>query len=223
MTPAANSPRELGRRELLRRLAWAGLFMLGGTVSVLGTVVLINHYSNALQDQRAEAASQIAFERKKPPKQEVQKPKPKPRPRRQPRSAPAPLTGLDTSLSGLDMGLPGFSADDLGALENDLLGGANGMVMTDDTVDQPPRASFQAPMVYPPRARARGEEGYVVFSLLIGITGEIEQVKIIESYPQGLFDEAATQGINQWRFEPAMYQGQAVRAWAKQRIRFDLG
>jgi hypothetical protein len=29
--------------------------------------------------------------------------------------------------------------------------------------------------------------------------------------------------VNQWRFDPANYQGQAVRAWAKQRIRFDLG
>ena len=77
-------------------------------------------------------------------------------------------------------------------------------------------------MAYPPRARAKGVEGYVVFSLLIGVTGEIEQLKIIESHPEGIFNEAAMQGINQWRFEPAMYQGQAVRAWAKQRIRFDL-
>jgi protein TonB len=77
-------------------------------------------------------------------------------------------------------------------------------------------------MVFPPRARAQGVEGYVVFSLLIGITGEIEQLEIVESYPEGIFDDAATQGINQWKFEPATYQGQAVRAWAKQRIRFDL-
>jgi protein TonB len=121
------------------------------------------------------------------------------------------------------MGLPGFSADDLGALEGDLLGGPGGMVMTDDTVDQPPTASYQNPMIYPPRARASGIEGYVVFSLLIGLTGEIEQLQIIESYPEGVFDEAATQGINLWRFEPALYQGQAVRAWVKQRVRFDLG
>ena len=120
------------------------------------------------------------------------------------------------------MGLPGFSADDLGALERDLLGGTGNMVMTDDTVDDPPRATLQAPVIFPPRARAKGIEGYVVFSILIGITGEIEQLKIVESYPEGVFDEAATQGINQWRFAPATYQGQAVRAWAKQRIRFDL-
>lgn len=210
-------------RERFRRLAWASASMMVGTVAVVGTVVLINHYSNSLEDSRADATSQIALERRKPPPdQEVQKPKPKPKPRKSRRAPPTPLTGLDTSLTGVDMGLPGFSADDLAGLEGDLLGGGAGLVMTDDTVDQPPRASYQAPMIYPPRARAKGIEGYVVFSLLIGITGEIEQVEIVESYPEGLFDEAASQGINQWRFEPAMYQGQAVRAWAKQRIRFDL-
>lgn len=197
--------------------------MMIGTVVVLGTVILINHYSDSLDESRADATSQIALERKKPPpEQEIQKPKPKPKPRQSRRAPPSPLLGLDTSLSGVDVGLPGFSADDLGALEGDLLGGADGMVMTDDTVDQPPQASYQASMAFPPRARSQGIEGYVVFSLLIGITGEIEQIEIVESFPEGVFDEAATQGINQWKFEPAVYQGQAVRAWAKQRIRFDL-
>jgi protein TonB len=207
----------------MRRLAWATASMLVGTVVVTGTVVLINHFSDSLEETRAASTSQIALERKKPPPdQQIRKPKPKPKPRESRRAPPAPLTGLDTSLSGVDMGLPGFSADDLAGLEGDLLGGAGGVVMTDDTVDQAPRASYQAPMVYPPRARAKGVEGYVVFSLLIGITGEIEQLQVVESSPEGVFDEAATEGISQWQFEPAMYQGQAVRAWAKQRIRFDL-
>ncbi|HLF32507.1 MAG TPA: energy transducer TonB [Xanthomonadales bacterium] len=211
----------MDQRERLRRLAWACGAMLLGTLLVLGTVVLVNHYSNSLDDTRSSTSSQVAFERKKPPP-EQQAPKPKPKPRKTRRAPPAPLTGLDTALSGIDMGLPGFSADDLGALEGDLLGSANGMVMTGETVDQPPRPTFQSPMTFPPRARAKGIEGYVVFSLLIGIAGEIEQVKIVESYPEGVFDEAAMQAINLWRFEPAMYQGQAVRAWAWQRIRFDL-
>jgi len=197
--------------------------MMIGTIVVLGTVILINHYSDTLEDSRIEATSQIKLERKKPPpEQQVQKPKPRPKPKRNRRAPPSPLVGLDTSLSGVDVGLPGFSADDLAGLDGDLLGGANGMVMTDDTVDQPPQATYQAPVAYPPRARANGVQGYVVFSLLIGITGEIEKAEIVESYPEGVFDEAAMRGINQWKFQPATYQGQAVRSWAKQRIRFDL-
>ena len=209
--------------ERTRRLLWASASMVAGTIVVLGSVILINRYSNTLEDTRGEIKSQIALERKKPPpEQQVQKPKPKPKPKRTRRAPPNPLAGLDTSLSGVDMGLPGFSADDLGGLEGDLLDGASGMVMTDDTVDQAPRASYQAPMMYPPRARARGIEGYVVFSLLIGITGEIEQMQIIESYPEGVFDEAAVSAVRRWRFSPGTREGRKVAARGRVTLRFVL-
>ena len=210
-------------KEQARRRLYALSTMVVGSIVVFGTVVLINHALSDIEDVRAEQADQIQFERKKPPEEKkIDKPKPKPKPKRTPHAPPAPLTGLDTSLSGVDMGIPGFSANDLMAMEGDLLGDGSGIVMTDDTVDQPPRATFQAPMAYPPRARAQGQKGYVVLSLLIGLTGEIEQVEVVESYPEGIFEEAALTGVHQWRFDPAMYQGQAVRAWARQRIRFDL-
>jgi protein TonB len=45
---------------------------------------------------------------------------------------------------------------------------------------------------------------------------------VVESYPEGVFDDVAVQGVSQWQFEPASYQGKAVRSWAKQRVRFDL-
>lgn len=209
--------------EQARRRLFGLTTMVVGSFVVFGAVVLINHALSDLEEVRADQADQIQFERKKPPEEKkIEKPKPKPKPKRAPNAPPAPLTGLDTSLSGVDMGLPGFSANDLMGMDDDLLGGASGMVMTDDTVDQPPRATFQAPMAYPPRARAQGLQGYVVLSLLIGLTGEIEQIEVVESYPEGAFDEAAVTGVRQWRFDPALYKGQAVRAWARQRVRFDL-
>lgn len=211
------------RSVKLRRLMMALLSMLLGTVVVLGTVILINRFAEGLDRKGAGDEDQIVFDRKPPPeKQVVQKPKPKPKPKRATNAPPPPFAGLGTNLSGIDFGLPGFDMTDLNALDGDLLGGANGVVMTDDTVDDPPQATFQAPMVYPPRAKAKGIKGYVVLSLLIGVTGEIEQVTVIESYPEGVFDDAALQGVNQWKFAPAMYQGKAVRAWARQRVRFDL-
>jgi protein TonB len=197
--------------------------MIVGSILVLGMVVLINRFADGLDRGNADDEGQIVFERKPPPKQEVlQQPKPKPKPRRAPRTPPPPLAGLGSNLSGIDFGLPGFDLSDLNALDSDLLGSANGMVMTDDTVDDPPRATFQAAMQYPPRAKAKGVKGYVVLSLLIGVTGQIEQIKVIESFPEGVFDEVAVQGVSQWKFSPANYQGKAVRSWAKQRVRFDL-
>ena len=197
-------------------------FMIFGSLLVIITVVLINNFAEGLGSSAADAGDKVTFERKPPEKKEVvQQPKPKPKPKRRPTAPPPPLAGLGASLSGIDFGLPGFDMSELAGMEGDLLGSGD-VVMTDDTVDEPPRATFQAPMQYPPRAKARGVTGYVVFSLLIGVTGQIEQIEVIESYPEGVFDEVALQGVSQWRFDPAMYQGQAVRAWARQRVRFDL-
>ncbi len=190
---------------------------------VLGVVVLINRFAEGIDRNASTAESQVEFNRKPPPEeQRVKRPRPKPRPRRTRHMVSPPLAGLRMDLSGINFGLPAYEVSDLNGLDEDLLGGVNGVVMTDDTVDDPPQATFQAPMQYPPRAKAKGVRGYVVLSLLIGVTGEIEQVSIIESFPDGVFDEAVLQGVRQWKFTPAMYQGKAVRAWARQRVRFDL-
>lgn len=211
------------KQEHVRRMGMAMISMVLGTVLVLGTVILINRLSKPPSREELLAQSQIQFERKKPPQEQPKpRPKPKPKPRKPVRNPPNPLANLGTALSGIDFGLPGFDASQLEGLNDELLGGADGVVLTDDTVDQPPRATYQAPLQYPSRARAKGTEGYVVLSLLIGITGEIEQVEVVESFPEGTFDEVVLAGINQWQFEPAQYQGKSVRAWAKQRIRFDL-
>lgn len=211
------------RKEKLLKFFSGFASMVFGTTLVLGVLLLINDSKSKKDDVDAKVGSEIKFERKKPKEKQVvqrQKPKPKTQPKR--RAAPAPIIGLNSNLAGIDLGLPEFSMDGLNDLDKDLLGDASGMVMTDDTVDSSPRAVYQSPATYPARARAKGIEGYVVFSLLIGITGEIEQVKIIESQPAGLFDDAAMQSMQAWKFEPAQYQGKPVRTWAKQRIRFDL-
>lgn len=213
----------MNRKVRIQRLLIATASMVLGTIVVLGSVILINRFAEGLDRGKNNDEQKIVFERKPPPeKQLVKKTEPKPKPKRNPRTPPPPFAGLGTSLSGIDFGLPAFDIDNLNTLDGDLLGNANGVVMTDDTVDDPPQATLQVPMQYPPRAKARGIKGYVVLSLLIGVTGEIEQVTIVESYPEGVFDDAALQGINQWKFTPARYQGQAVRAWARQRVRFDL-
>ncbi len=203
-----------------KALLWATGFMITGSIAVLGTLLFINHLSRLDDGDKLAAASQVTFERKPPPPLKPEPP-PKPKPRKA-KAPPNPLLDLGSVLSGIDFGLPGFSTDDLAGLADDLLGAGEGLVMSDDTVDRPPAAILQAPMQYPARAKAQGMTGYVVLSLLIGVTGEIEQVKVVESYPAGVFDDVVLAGINRWRFDPAEYQGRAVRAWVKQKIRFDL-
>lgn len=205
----------------LRKWTYGLAFMLAGSVLIIGTLLMINRLAKGPESQ--ELTKQTSFQVEKrpepPPKRVVKREQPKPQ---RSRDINPPMVDLDTSLSGIDMGIPGVSADDLGSLRDELLGDTQDVVMTDDSVDQPPRPTRQTPLPYPTSARKQGVEGYVVLSLLISAAGEIEKVQVLESQPSGLFEDSAVQGVKNWRFEPAQYQGRNVRVWAKQRIRFDL-
>lgn len=206
-----------GAREYIAGL----LSMTVGSVVVIGTLLMINRMSEAPDREEVAANTSFAVEKKQPPP-----PPPRPEPQRQPpkrSSQPSPpMVSLDSSLSGIDFGLPGFDAADLNDLQDELLGDTRDVVMTDDSVDSPPRPTYQAPLQYPRSARASGVEGYVVLSLLISATGEIEKVQVLEAQPSGVFEDAALQGVREWQFEPAQYQGRNVRVWARQKVRFDL-
>lgn len=194
---------------------------IAGSAMVLVLVVLMNNPFTQRDKVSELVGSSIAVVKKEKPKSKEEVVRKREPPKRQTRAAPTPLLGLDSSLSGLDFGLPAFDGSelDLGA---GLLGDSNDVVMTDDSVDQAPRPIIQTPMVYPARAKAQGITGYVLLSVLISPTGQVEKVKVLEAQPAGVFDDIAMAGVKQWKFEPATYKGEQVRVWARQRVRFDL-
>ena len=99
----------------MKRHVSAVLSMVFGSALVFATVVLINRFADGPSDPEKIRASQIDFEKKeKPEPRKVVQRKPRP-PKRTKRRAPAPVSGL-SSLAGLDLGLPGFDADNLGDL-----------------------------------------------------------------------------------------------------------
>ena len=191
-----------------------------GTLGVLALLVGMNVQFQPPERDAGSGSAIDLVQPPPPPKPAPVRRPPPPKPRPRPSAAPPP-PGLDGSLAGLDFGLPVFDAAgvDLG---NALLGDAGAPVMTDDTVDQPPRPLVQAPMQYPARAKAAGITGYVLLNVLVGPTGQVEQVAVLESEPAGVFDEVAAGAVRGWTFEPASYRGEHVRVWAKQKIRFDL-
>lgn len=195
--------------------------MVAGSSLVIGTLLMINRLAEAPTQNVEEASASFSVERApEPPPQRVVRREPPPPQRSRPEAPP--MVSLDSSLSGIDFGIPGLDANDLGSLQDQLLGDTADVVMTDDSVDAPPRPVFQAPLDYPRMARAQGVQGYVVLSLLISAAGEIEKVQVLEAEPAGIFEDSAIKGVQNWRFEPAQYQGRSVKVWARQRIRFDL-
>lgn len=57
----------------------------------------------------------------------------------------------------------------------------------------------QAPF-YPTEAARNGIEGWVDLELRVGASGEVLDVSVIASEPEGVFDEAAAVAAAEWRF-----------------------
>lgn len=89
-------------------------------------------------------------------------------------------------------------------------------------LDTPPRALSRMRPLYPPRARVRKVEGYVVVEFVVGVDGTVTEVHIVESRPPGVFETSVRRTVAAWRFEPGRKGGRAVPARVSQRIDFNL-
>lgn len=76
--------------------------------------------------------------------------------------------------------------------------------------------------VYPPRARARGLEGYVVVRYTVTATGAAKDVEVVDSSTT-LFIDAAVEAARQYRYKPRVIDGVPVEvAGVTSRIVFEL-
>jgi len=55
---------------------------------------------------------------------------------------------------------------------------------------------------YPPALRRDHIEGRVKAQIKLNIDGRIEDIKILESEPAGIFDQAVLDAVTQWRIQP---------------------
>jgi bla regulator protein blaR1 len=70
--------------------------------------------------------------------------------------------------------------------------------------------------VYPPAARERGLEGWVNLTYRIDLDGRPFDVGVDAAQPDGVFERAALQALQQWRFDAA------AASMDVQRVRFDF-
>ena len=79
-----------------------------------------------------------------------------------------------------------------------------------------------SPARYPTAAMRARQEGWVVVSFTVDPDGKTSDVKVVESQPRHVFDRAAIDAVERYRFNPAMKDGAAVSSVKQQRIEFKL-
>jgi protein TonB len=171
---------------------------------------------------------QVNFDVKKQHQIKKSKPKKKPKAKRRPMNQPLPSikpgnVGSSLSGSGLSFGVPLFDEAEFAEIgDGGLLDSFTGKTMDRDIVDTPPKVRKRSPIVYPELARRQGISGFVTMNVLVDESGNVEDVEIIDSDPDEIFDLKADSNIRRWKFEPATYNGKKVKVWAMQKIVFKL-
>ena len=99
---------------------------------------------------------------------------------------------------------------------------ANAWVSCDQKGLTPPVAIHREAPAYPQAVRSIGIEGMVEVSLTVLRDGSVGWVRVFRAEPRGYFEQAATEGVRQWRFEPARADGEAIECRMRTRVRSRL-
>ncbi len=89
-------------------------------------------------------------------------------------------------------------------------------------VDVPPVAIHRPAPRYPLAARRRNLTGEVRVRFLVDESGHVKSVRIVDSSPSGVFDEAVRDAVSRWQFRPGRFQGRAVPVWCETSVVFRL-
>jgi protein TonB len=76
---------------------------------------------------------------------------------------------------------------------------------------------------YPRRALQRGIEGYVIVEYTVTKLGTVENPRVIEAEPAGMFDEAAIKSALKYKYKPRVVDGEPIEVpGVRTIIRFEL-
>ncbi len=75
---------------------------------------------------------------------------------------------------------------------------------------------------YPRDAKANNVAGWVDLEFTVTAQGGVSDIRVTGSQPASVFDIAAVEALNKWRFEPVQRDGIAVDQRARLRMRFQI-
>jgi protein TonB len=75
---------------------------------------------------------------------------------------------------------------------------------------------------YPLEARSKGLEGWVELAYAVAADGRVSNVKVTNSSPAGVFDQAATRAIARLRYQPPLQSGKPVAVTTGMHLTFRL-
>ncbi len=101
--------------------------------------------------------------------------------------------------------------------------GGGALAFSAGLADRSPLPLVRVEPQYPPQATRRGLEGWVQIRFTISTAGSVKEAIVVAS-SHSMFERAAVQAVNKWKYQPQMQAGQPVEAPGNQVVlRFELG
>lgn len=76
---------------------------------------------------------------------------------------------------------------------------------------------------YPNRPQARGIEGWVVLEFIVDQLGRVQEARVVEGQPAGVFDRSALRAVKRYKYKPRVVNGHATEVrGVRHRIVFQL-
>lgn len=190
-------------------------------LSVLLTVSLFAFLRTMTQvrstaDATAVALSKVEFVRLRREVEVEEKKREKPQ-RVKPEQAPVTPTMAVAKREGIDLGLDVQAiAAGIGAEFGSAAGGGGdgrgipgGLAFGGGMSDRGALPLVRVEPQYPPQAARRGLEGWVQLRFNVSTTGSVKDAVVVKS-SSSLFDRAAIQAVNKWKYQPQMQGGTAM-------------
>jgi len=105
-------------------------------------------------------------------------------------------------------------------------GGAILLVIAGTAVaaDAPPRVDTSQPttVIYPKSAQVSGEEGAVLVRVFVSTSGRAQRASVAQSSGFTDLDNAAVETAMNWRYIPAIHDGDTASDWATVQVVYKL-
>lgn len=88
-------------------------------------------------------------------------------------------------------------------------------------LEKRPEPISQTPPVYPPELKKAKIAGVVTVVFILGEDGRVQDPRI-ENSSRPEFEKPALEAIRRWRFRPGMKDGQPVRTYIRQPLKFNV-
>jgi TonB family protein len=91
-----------------------------------------------------------------------------------------------------------------------------------DVVEAALTRSRQLEPEYPEAALRKNIEGWVELSFVVTTDGKVTNIKLLDSNPAGVFDDAASKALSRMRYKPTMQAGKPIAVSTKLRVAFRM-